>query len=729
MKWIFLLFLFFLIGVGFFIRDSRSFLPKFDVQQWTQKQVFGVFFKKVGEALGVEIDLQSLQGSTLSMTLTRHPFQIEMNGLFKVTEIGFRENLLKVNFEPKVVFRNLDHRNSESDPLEVNLDFIVSQKLDHFAELHWESAHKRWQWLFYGILIEEFKWSAKGDLRGADLELGSRNAVFGAVQLEESLLTAHWDGKKGAIDTIVSQLVYQKENRGGALSDASIEFDFLPRDDGVEFQSKIYAHRMEYLYDDAYGELEIRKKPIKVEGRIQKNDLSLDILLSEILKIRIDSIKKSKQAIFNLSWKVFPQSLKRFWSFLPKDSFDEKWSLLKINSGSLSAKGEAHGSISTKEYFQPKNLRWNSRILIQSLGLTEESSDLQLNDGILDFSVNSNRIEPSLLSWKSFSLKKWKSKNHKISWKTHWKTKPEWEFEFETDPQNLMIDPIKMEWGRVLASFFPLRKSEKKFKIETSLSIPSFLLQELGEKFCLSKGKVPPAEIYVDYPEIIIEGNRILMEGQSEGSLFGGRVRLEDLRVFRLQSTVPETQFSLFWEGIQLASLGQWLSFGEMDGKLDGFLSDVVLQKMLPTQFHFKIEGKPQNSSDIVLSSKAMKNLIQLTAGTEFTESMPGFAKWLAFGFPSDLLGGYDLRFMGFELFSKKGTILLQTLEPKAYFEQYKKHFFLWGNRFKMPLQSHRYPVILDAPAMGKFVRRMSQVIEGLKPSAQKENHVPSHCK
>ena len=148
-----------------------------------------------------------------------------------------------------------------------------------------------------------------------------------------------------------------------------------------------------------------------------------------------------------------------------------------------------------------------------------------------------------------------------------------------------------------------------------------------------------------------------------------------------------------------------------MKGKLEGKFDKVLFRAALPIAYDFAIRGVPMPDEEkIVFSPEAMKNFVKLFAGEDLEESLPGFVHWFAFGWPSTLFGGYDVYFVGLSAFASEGSIVVETLDPKDAPGVCKKtgnHFILCGPRFKIPLQSSRYPVVLDAPRLGQLFHRV----------------------
>ncbi len=249
--------------------------------------------------------------------------------------------------------------------------------------------------------------------------------------------------------------------------------------------------------------------------------------------------------------------------------------------------------------------------------------------------------------------------------------------------------------------------------METSVLIQSAELTTLARAFCLPTEYVPPAKLTVQFSNLEISPNMFNPVGGARLDLFGGTVRMDEMGAFDILSGVPEVDFNLTLDGIRLDLLGNWLGFGEMDGVLSGYAEDVTFQSWLPTRYEFKVEAKPFNRWKVVFSPDAMKNFVRLFAGEDI-DHLPGFADWLAFGWPSRIFGGYDVWYAGIKVISADGIIVLETLDPPA-LQQKGKHFILYGPRFEIPLKSSHYPFVADATAMSNYLRLMALQLGGLR--------------
>jgi hypothetical protein len=256
------------------------------------------------------------------------------------------------------------------------------------------------------------------------------------------------------------------------------------------------------------------------------------------------------------------------------------------------------------------------------------------------------------------------------------------------------------------------------YNLETRASLEPTSAEQILRPLCVFKPatRIPPAKIQLSLPKVELAPAVTDLTGYVRADLFGGSIRIDEMGMFNFLTEVPEFDFNLTMDGIDLHQLGDWVNFGEMDGTLSAYAHDVVFQSWLPTQYDFEIKVNPLHHSDVVFSPTAMKNFARLFT-KEGIDHIPGYAQWLAFGWPSALLGGYDVDYAGVHIRSEDGYIHLETLDPATDADPYnshQKHFILYGRRFKIPLKSSRYPLILDAPAFATFVHHMIGDIENL---------------
>jgi hypothetical protein len=174
--------------------------------------------------------------------------------------------------------------------------------------------------------------------------------------------------------------------------------------------------------------------------------------------------------------------------------------------------------------------------------------------------------------------------------------------------------------------------------------------------------------------------------------------------------------------------MGNWSHLGEINGYLEGYAHDVTIQSWLPTQFDLLLQANPRNGNRTIgFSADALESVVKLLA-EDALEQMPGIVHWFMFGWPARFNNGYDVEWAGISAFSREGDILLETLDPA---EEKKKgnHFILYGPRFKMPLKSAHYPLIVDNSAMFSFVRTKITTLVDLAEQKRLEHEEAERAK
>jgi hypothetical protein len=281
-------------------------------------------------------------------------------------------------------------------------------------------------------------------------------------------------------------------------------------------------------------------------------------------------------------------------------------------------------------------------------------------------------------------------------------------------------------------------RDEFSYDVKTAVHIDPVDVSAVTNGLCIQLSGLPPAKVGADFSEIQLTPGTIDPTGQVTADLFNGKIEISNIGVYDLNTEVPEFDFDMDLNGLRLDQIGDWSGFGEMDGILRAYAHDVVLQRWLPTQYDFTFQANHLSHSQVVFSPEAMRNVAKLVASNSI-DSLPGIAKWLAFGWPSHLLGGYDIYFFGISLFSHQGGILLQVLDQPdlspfltdrdkndILYNQKQNHYILYGRRFKIPLNSYRYPMVVDATTVSNYVHGVIENFANLA-AAKKRKEAETH--
>ncbi|MCB0414024.1 MAG: hypothetical protein KDD50_06805 [Bdellovibrionales bacterium] len=287
----------------------------------------------------------------------------------------------------------------------------------------------------------------------------------------------------------------------------------------------------------------------------------------------------------------------------------------------------------------------------------------------------------------------------------------------------LEVESMPMHWKNLNIQTLDVMNPNL-ITMTSTLSFDSMNLEFAERAMCLSPQALSPVKLDPVTVDIDLKRSRLKASGEIVARLFDGEVKLGDLKMYRLFTSVPEFQFNANWDSIKLKQFGQWLNFGSMDGVLKGHFKNAVFQRTLPTQFDFEFRLIPEESRVVRFSAQAMKNFVSLFADPSYFEQLPSFIDFLAFGWPSDLIGGYDIEYAGLSMFAKNGSVLVETFDPKEETKAFEgifnrkkieKHYILKGNRFKIPLGSESYPVVLDSYGLQAFVTQVLSQIEAIK--------------
>lgn len=304
------------------------------------------------------------------------------------------------------------------------------------------------------------------------------------------------------------------------------------------------------------------------------------------------------------------------------------------------------------------------------------------------------------------------------------------------------LDPVAIEWtpeSARIAGALPLRieglpltigpsrvELEPELHVTSSLQLERAPLAAIARGFCLPLDRTPPGEATIRLSAVEAGPDYIDPTGQAYIDLFQGRVQLNEIGVYDLDTEVPEIDFDAEWSGIDLKAMSSWLRFGEILGTLEGHARNVVFQSTLPTQYQLLVQAKPlPGESFVEFSPDAMKNTVKLFTGENLDEQIPGIASWLMFGWPSRVFGGYDVHYAGIKVTSENGTIIVETLDPEKVVRETQKHFVLYGPRFKMPLRSANYPVFIDATAMANFVHQLTRTLKSIQEAKGESANEP----
>ena len=622
-------------------------------QDWLQKRVIAKVLKELQPKLPFLIesydydanwaDLKKGKLDRLRLTLKWGEYRIRLSGPIQIEENKVAEEI-SMSYQPLTTVepaRFLVTKADISTPLTLDL-FVkvpsVLKEISELKELGINTHAANFRWPLYGINLTQVNFIVDWRNQIASVKLDTKSLAWADPKNSDHAVNI--ESPKLAIST---PLLLKPLTIGTA------------GEPGIDL--KLSGKAGEFLWDKTYLDLDFKKQVLETRVLLKTSTAPLELAGANLSigagrreAVSIRATVKGPGEYF-ARWKTrelpIPEVLKAFSSVLPKI-----FSKLEIKDGTLETEGAAtlasneirriRGKVSANHL----TLFYKSAAtLLRGLNLQAEfSTENGIQNGRLEipeawFHHFKTRLNPTAFSVTPEPLKKGEKK-----------------IEF---PQGIPLEiagvPLKIgPISGTLSEATPLKTGD--FQLTTSIAMGEIPVGNITRGLC-EKKPLPPASVSFHLDPVEITSTDIETTGNLTAKLFDGTIKLEDLSLYEMTSDVPETNFNLSWNGIELATLGKWSNFGKMDGTIAGYAEDVVFQSWLPTQFNFKFQLKPHLQKKIVFSTDAMRNLVRVLSGPESLDSLPTYANWVAFGWPARLFGGYDVDYFGISAFSTDSVI------------------------------------------------------------------------
>ncbi len=660
-------------------------------ESWVQKRIIQSYIDRIQPSLPFKIekfeiethwkDLRSGRISRVAMTLSRTPFRLQVEG---PVDLGWDSR----DSEWTGVYSAIARWEGpiQIEPTRIRLEVSAPKSLKS---------------------IREFKLSA------------STPKIAGAVEIEDLVLEAHWADLQWSAKLLARKFAWTD----AAISDRAVHIDHPELSlqgpmtlapfslDGTQ-ALHASGRGIEALWDKSYFDLPTARAPIEGALHWKSGPESL-VLRSLGHEIRLHpGFRGSTLDSLSVGWNIrelpIPATL-RLLAGVPQLGWSQpiQWKSGRLTSwGNLRLDWEGNSPSARIEHLSGK-------VRVRDLGIRWKEKRLALRGLTLDLPLNSTPSAASkiVLSIEKLFFQKFRMTLPPTEILT--RSGPEGAFSLDTGtPLALAIEGVPLRIGRISA-----RIDGPRTRFASSLRLESTPLENFRKGLCWEKKTIPPAALALDFPNVEADPEMIDPQGKLTLKLFEGAVTIEDIAFFDTLTEVPESDFTANWDGIRLDRMAEWLGFGEMDGILTGYARNVTFESWFPTHYDLLVRAKPHFHRDIVFSPDAMKNFVRLFAGEDVEQLMPGLARWLAFGWPSRVFGGYDVNYLGIRAFSEGGSILVETLDSG------REHFVLKGDRFKMPLHSQHYPLIMDATALGNFVRQVAKQLDTIARQKKESAH------
>lgn len=716
---VFTIALFFLVFGGIYV--SLTVRP---IREYIYQKVFSHYLKKLEAKLPFKVEeikitgtwREFLKGQIPSMHLVIHfeKWRLRMDGPIEV-ELNRKTHHINAVFSPLFTAEPAGHAELRTPPLLLDLSFLADADFSHLDEFHLATKTDHWKWEPAHILLEKTAFSLDWEEGETGLDFSARSIQFAESSPDRDL------------------------NLSGVTFSLSAPIILSPLKLGPEFTFDLKAKSGETLWNEQYLDLPLSALP--VHGKIifdretEKGVVNFGSEKNPKFQLTAELLRKGGELdSVRTQWRSQPLSLRELVAGVlgaPRSDsqiYSKIGGLenLRIRSGTLKTEGKAEIPIHDK--FDLRALKIDQNLNLKNISFEWPEKRLAVSGLNLSLPLSTSSGMNAKLSADKILFRKLKMKLGDTQILLH--------------PENAALDHFHFFFGNPTASSIPLSvenfqttfgnisgtihlpdagENRTHYTLLTSAKLQSTPIEPLFRSVCAGGNRLVPASASFDFPKIEITADSIDPTGKARIELFDGFIEASELGFYDINTGVQETDFNLDMDHIRLDRLGDWLGFGEMDGILVGHAHDVTLQASLPTHYDFQIEVKKLNHGKVVFSPDAMKNFTRLFAG-EGIDNLPGFADFLAFGWPSRFFGGYDVFYAGVSLFSSGGKILLETLDPPEILEKTRKHFILYGYRFKMPLESNHYPVLLDATSMSNYIHSMStQLGEMAKAKKRKD--------
>ncbi len=663
LKWFVIGFILVLIGAAGLLWLNRGFI---------QHRAVDAIIKKVQPSLPFKI-----KSYKLSRNLDFFELNINWNGTDATLggPLHFEwlksQALFSAAFEPLLEIEG-------ASPLRLKLSAEAPTHLESVKLVSLDILETDFQWKRFGIETKKFSAHASLEKTTANLELHFGNIAWTNPEHSQHAVNLEQPNLKIQIPDIRE-----------------------PNERKVD----LTAGNGEALWDSFYSDFSLSKLPLHLETAKEEGEIEAELKIG--LKNELISAIKMNNGLVGATFKTDALPVKEFapWAIKTLSSvvpIFKSFSSLVFKSGTLSLNGSLNHTAS-----EPFSL---STIKIEGKKISVKAPESHLIFKNVSFSVpykskasfHEATIEADQIAYRHLigSLKK-----TRLRWN-------EDKFEIK-DGIPLTLQNLPITIGPVFANLKP------SLELHTSLKLNSSPVTALTNAFCVAENKIPPATFDFNFTDLKFSPGVFDPTGKVKVELFKGKAELNDIGFYDLNTDVPEIDFDVEWSGIDLQSLGNWSNFGEIKGTLDGYAHNVVLQSFLPTHYFFKVETSPldkgRSNAHVEFSPEAMKNVVKVFTGNNLDEQVPGIAGWMMFGWPSHFFGGYDVYYAGIKVSSEDGIIEVESLDLPDILQKEQKHFVIYGPRFKMPLRTTSYPILLDATSMSNFIHQLIVQLGAIK--------------
>ena len=154
-------------------------------------------------------------------------------------------------------------------------------------------------------------------------------------------------------------------------------------------------------------------------------------------------------------------------------------------------------------------------------------------------------------------------------------------------------------------------------------------------------------------PTLTYTRRAITLDGSVDVSIFDGSITVDEFSIDDLFGVVPHLYANVHVDDLDLAQLTEAASFGNIEGRLSGYISDIRLEQWKPESFDAFFASPSERRGRRRISQKAVDNLGQIGAGAV----SPLSSGWLSF------IPSYSYGEIGLGCRLRNGHCLLSGIE------------------------------------------------------------------
>jgi hypothetical protein len=116
-------------------------------------------------------------------------------------------------------------------------------------------------------------------------------------------------------------------------------------------------------------------------------------------------------------------------------------------------------------------------------------------------------------------------------------------------------------------------------------------------------------------PRLSYQGGEVVVGGKLQAEAFGGQFSIDNFRISRPFSDLPQCYADLTMTGLDLEQLTRTFAFGRITGHVDGSISSLHLFRWSPVAFQATLRSTDKDASKRRISQRAIDNISQVSGG------------------------------------------------------------------------------------------------------------------